>query len=168
MSINFELKLRLGEPTMKKIKAKHYIDTIIFSIDLIIKGLKNELKQKIDNLNIGITGEQFVVLDTIYCYPDIYQQKLSDILSKDKSNTTRILGVLEEKGYIQKTISRHNNRLVNLLNITDKGEQIIENNMPNMKKFLTNVFENITDEEIDLLHKLSAKFQKDLSKVIKA
>lgn len=151
---------------MKEIKAKHYVDTIIFSIDLIIKGLKSELKQKIDNLNIGITGEQFVVLDTIYCYPNIYQQKLSDILSKDKSNTTRILGVLEKKGYISKTVSKNKNRLVNLLNITEKGEKIIKNNMPNMKKFLTNVFENITDEEIDLLHTLSAKFQKDLSNAI--
>lgn len=150
---------------MIEIKAKHYIDTIIFSVDLIIKGLKNELKQKIDSLNIGITGEQFVVLDTIYCYPNIYQQKLSDLLSKDKSNTTRILGVLEHKGYIYKTISKHNNRLVNLLNITDEGKKVIKNNMPNMKKFLTDVFQNITDEEIELLHSLSEKFQKDLTKV---
>lgn len=149
---------------MIEIKAKHYIDTIIFSVDLIIKGLKNELKQKIDSLNIGITGEQFVVLDTIYCYPNIYQQKLSDLLSKDKSNTTRILGVLEHKGYIYKTISKHNNRLVNLLNITDEGKKVIKNNMPNMKKFLTDVFQNITDEEIELLHSLSEKFQKDLTK----
>ena len=149
---------------MIEIKAKHYIDTIIFSVDLIIKGLKNELKQKIDSLNIGITGEQFVVLDTIYCYPNIYQQKLSDLLSKDKSNTTRILGVLEQKGYIYKTISKHNNRLVNLLNITDEGKKVIKNNMPNMKKFLTDVFQNITDEEIELLHSLSEKFQKDLTK----
>ena len=149
---------------MIEIKAKHYIDTIIFSVDLIIKGLKNELKQKIDSLNIGITGEQFVVLDTIYCYPNIYQQKLSDLLSKDKSNTTRILGVLEQKGYIYKTISKHKNRLVNLLNITDEGKKVIKNNMPNMKKFLTDVFQNITDEEIELLHSLSEKFQKDLTK----
>lgn len=151
---------------MIDIKAKHYIDTVIFSIDLIIKSLKTELKQKIDKLDIGITGEQFVVLDTIYCYPNIYQQKLSDLLSKDKSNTTRILGVLEDKGYITKTVSRNRNRLVNLLNITDEGKKIIKENMPNMKKFLANTFENITDDEIELLHKLSKKFQKDLSNAI--
>jgi len=151
---------------MIDIKAKHYIDTVIFSIDLIIKSLKTELKQKIDKLDIGITGEQFVVLDTIYCYPNIYQQKLSDLLSKDKSNTTRILGVLEDKGYITKTVSRNRNRLVNLLNITDEGKKIIKENMPNMKKFLANTFENITDDEIELLHKLSKKFQKDLSNAL--
>ncbi len=153
---------------MIDIKAKHYIDTIIFSVDMIIKGLKNELKHKIDSLNIGITGEQFVVLDTIYCYPNIYQQKLADILSKDKSNTTRILRVLKNKGYISRTVGKNNNRTVNLLNITEDGKNLIKENMPNMKKFLTNVFENITDDEIALLHKLSTKFQKDLSNAIES
>lgn len=150
---------------MKEIKAKHYIETVIHSADLIIRGLKFELKQKIESLNIGITGEQFVVLDTLYCYPNIYQQELSTILNKDKSNTTRILGVLEKNGLITRTMGRHNNRLVNILNITEEGKNIVKKNMPNMKKFLTNLFENITDDEVDLLHKLSEKFQKDLSKL---
>lgn len=148
---------------MIKIKAKHYTDTIIYSIDMIIKGLKFELKKKIDNLNIGITGEQFVVLDTISANPKIYQQKLSEILMKDKSNTTRILGVLEDKGLIIRTVGRNGNRLVNLLDITEIGRKIVENNMPKIKEFITDIFENITDNEIETLHKMSKKFQSDLS-----
>ena len=84
---------------MIDIKKEHYIDTIIYSIDKIIKGVKFQLKQKLDALDIGITSEQFVVLDTISCFEDIYQQKLSEIIMKDKSNTNRILKVLEEKGH---------------------------------------------------------------------
>ena len=148
---------------MIEIKAKHYIDTIIFSVDLIIKGLKNELKQKIDSLNIGITGEQFVVLDTIYCNENMYQQKLSDILMKDKSNTTRILKVLVKEGLITRTAGNVNNRLVYMLNITDKGRNMVKNNMPKIKKFISDIFQNITDDEIDLLHSLSTKFQSDLT-----
>ena len=147
---------------MLEIKAKHYIDTVIYSVDKIIKSLKSELKQKVDSLNIGITGEQFVVLDTIFCYPNIYQQKLSEILMKDKSNTTRILGVLEKKGMIIRSVGKKDNRLVNLLNVTPLGKQVVNDNMPKIKEFITDIFQHITDSEIQILHTLSAKFQTDL------
>ena len=148
---------------MIEIKVKHYTDTVIHAVDLIIKSLKSELKQKVDNLGIGITGEQFVVLDTICHYPGIHQQKLSEILMKDKSNTTRILGVLEKKGLITRSVGRKDNRLVNLLNISPEGRRKVEDNMPQIKEFITDIFKNINDKEIETLHALSKKFQKDLS-----
>ena len=148
---------------MIEIKVNHYTDTIIHSVDLIIKSLKAELKQKVDSLNIGITGEQFVVLDTICHYPQIHQQRLSEILMKDKSNTTRILGVLEKKGLITRSVGRKDNRLVNLLNVTKEGASKVNDNMPQIKEFITDIFKNINDNEIETLHTLSKKFQKDLS-----
>ena len=150
---------------MKEIKANHYVDTVIYSVDMIWRILKSELKQKIDNLKIGITGEQFIVLDTIYCHKDIYQQKLSEIIMKDKSNMTRILRVLADKQLIKREVGNVNNRLVYFLKTTDTGQKIVDENMPKIKVFITEIFENITDEEIDLLHKLSTKFQKDLSNI---
>ena len=150
---------------MIKIKAEHYVDTIIYSIDKIIKGVKNELKQKIESLDLGITGEQFVVLDTIYGNENIYQQQLSDIIMKDKSNTNRILKILETKGLISREYGNANNRLVYFLNVTNKGKQIVEQNMPTIKKFIEEIFKNIDDSEIEILHKLSDKFQQDLSLV---
>ena len=68
---------------MKEIKAKHYIETAIYSADRILKILKAELKQKLDTLDVGITSEQFVVLDTISCYENIYQQQLAEIMLKE-------------------------------------------------------------------------------------
>ena len=148
---------------MKEIKAKHYIETAIYSADRILKILKAELKQKLDTLDIGITSEQFVVLDTISCYDNIYQQQLSEIMLKDKSNTNRILKVLEQKGLIVREMGSVNNRLVYFIRITSDGKKIIDENIPKMKKFIADIFENITDGEIESLHLLSKKFQKDLS-----
>ena len=76
---------------------------------------------------------------------------------------TLILKDLEEKGLILKEAGNVNNRLVYFLRVTDKGKRIVEENMPKIKVFITEIFENITDEEIELLHKLSKKFQTDLS-----
>ena len=149
---------------MIDIKKEHYADTIIYSIDKILRGLKAELKQKFDTLNLGITSEQFVVLDTISCFKDIYQQRLSEIIMKDKSNTNRILKVLEQKKLITKEYGNVNNRLVYFLKVTDEGKKIVSK--AKMKQFITEIFTHIDDEEIELLHKLSKKFESDLSRAV--
>ena len=151
---------------MIDIDKEHYVDTIIYSIDRIIKGLKQELKTKLETLNIGITGEQFIVLDTICGKENIYQQQLSEIIMKDKSNTNRILKILEQKELIKKEYGNVNNRLVYFLEPTEKGKKIVEDNMPKIKQFITDIFKNIDNSEIEILHKLSNKFQADLSEVI--
>ena len=148
---------------MINIEKDHYVDTIIYSIDRIIKGLKAELKHKLETLDIGITGEQFIVLDTICGTKNIYQQQLSDIIMKDKSNTNRILKILEEKGLVKKEYGNVNNRLVYFLKVTDEGRKIVEDNMPKIKQFITDIFQHIDNSEIETLHKLSHKFQDDLS-----
>ena len=147
---------------MKNIKSNHYVDTAIYSIEMIIKNLKFELRKKIDKLGIGITSEQFVVLDTIYYYENMYQEKLSAILMKDKSNMTRIIKILESKKLINRNVNNLNNRLIYRLDITEEGKKIIDENMPKIKKYITELFKNITDEEIDVLYSLSKKFQSDL------
>ena len=152
---------------MKEIKLNHYVDTVIYSIDMIIKNLKNELKHKIDKLDLGITGEQFVVLDTVSYYENIYPQKLSDIMMKDKSNTTRMIQILVDKGLITKEVGKVNNRLVYQLKITKQGKKLVDDNMPKIKKYITEIFANIPDEEIELLHKMSRQFETALSDNIK-
>ena len=149
---------------MKEIKLNHYVDTVIYSADMIIRNLKNELKRRIDRLDLGITGEQFVVLDTVSYYENMYPQKLSDIMMKDKSNTNRMIKVLVDKGLLTKEVGKNNNRLVYLLKVTDRGKKLVDDNMPLIKKYITEIFENISDEEIELLHSMSTKFEKALAK----
>ncbi|MBR1775625.1 MarR family transcriptional regulator [bacterium] len=148
---------------MIKIKTEHYVDTIIYSIDKIMKNLKSELKQKIEKLDIGITAEQFVVLDTISGFDKIYQQQLSEIIMKDKSNINRILKILENKGLIEREYGNANNRLVYFLKVTPNGKKLVTDNMPTIKQYIEDIFKNIDNSEIEILHTLSKKFQTDLS-----
>ena len=151
---------------MIDIQKDHYIDTVLYSIDRILKGLKIELKNKLETLNIGITGEQYIVLDTICGKENLYQQQLSEIIMKDKSNTNRILKILEQKKLIVKEYGNVNNRLVYFLHATDEGKKIVEENTPKIKQFITDIFKNIDNSEIEILHKLSRKFQADLSDIV--
>lgn len=142
---------------MSKIKANHYTETLIYSIDLTLKKLKVELNQYISSLSPHITSEQFAVLDTIYGQDNICQQDVAKILMKDKSNIKRLVEILEEKAYLIRSVGRKNNRLVNYLTITAEGRNVIDINMPKIKQFLENRLQNISDEELSWLKNIIAK-----------
>lgn len=150
---------------MKRIKANHYVETMIHITDKLLRNIKAELRKEVDKINPDITSEQFIVLDTINCYAGIYQQKLSDILMKDKSNTTRILKLLESRDLITKEAGKKEGRLVYRLYVTDKGCKVLEYIMPKIKKSITDIFASVSDEEIEMLHNLSKKFEKDLKEI---
>ena len=142
---------------MNEIKANHYTECLIYSIDKVLREVKAELNQYISNLEPNITAEQFVVLDTIYCNEDICQQDVAKILYKDKSNIKRMVEILENKKYIVRKTGRKNNRLVNYLAITDAGRKLVDRIIEQVKEHIKHAFSNITDEEIDILKNIISK-----------
>lgn len=146
---------------MVEIRANHYTDLMIYSVEQTVTKIKSDLNQYIMNLGIGITAEQFSVLDTIYCSKNICQQDVATILSKDKSNVKRIVEILKNKELITISLSKRNNYAVNFLNITEKGKKLIDDNVQNIKTHLATIFEDISEDEVQVLkiiiQKLNAK-----------
>ena len=130
-----------------RIKVNHYVDLLMFSIEQVIRGMKSDMNQYINSLNLGITAEQFLVLDTIDSGNNICQQDVADLLGKDKSNIKRIVEILEQKELITRVAGKKNNRFVNYLVITDNGKRLIKENIDKVKKFMEKVFSVISEDE---------------------
>ncbi len=145
-----------------EIRSEHYTDTVIYACDVILKNLKSALKAKLDKLDLGITSEQFVVLDTINSQTEIYQQQLSDILLKDKANTTRLVKILEKKGLIKRESGSYKNRVVNSLKVTPEGKKILTKAIPLMKKYIEEIFSNLSNKDVDTLHLMADRISQDL------
>lgn len=142
---------------MKKIKANHYTETLIYKLDSALKNIKIELNQFILTLPPHITSEQFAVLDTISGQKDICQQDVAKTLMKDKSNIKRLVEILEKKHYIIRTAGRKNNRLVNYLTITAEGQNIIDTHMPQIKQYLEQRLKHISESELQVLKNIIDK-----------
>lgn len=152
---------------MKKEKEiQHYIDSVLYSMDLVLKCFNLRGVQFFNELNIGITSEQFIVLDTIYCNDGIYQRDLSKLVLKDRSNTTRILNVLEKNGFVERSVGTQKNRLVKNIFITQKGKNMIDDNMHKLHEAFSELFDDVSEEEFVTLRKLLDKFNIALSKNI--
>ena len=97
---------------MKEMETCHYTDSLIYSMEQTVVYFKIKGAQLVSALDIGVTIDQFAALDAIYCNNDICQRDLSKLLLKDRSNTGRILNILEENGFVERVADTKNNRLV--------------------------------------------------------
>lgn len=149
---------------MQEHEQHHYTESIIYLMEQTVTYFRIKGAQFFNELKIGITIDQFVALDAIYCNNDICQRDLSKLILKDRSNTGRILNILEENGFIKREIETKGKRLVKKIYITEKGKKIIEENHSKLKERFSKVLENISEEEFLTFRKTLEKMKDSLSK----
>jgi len=149
---------------MKEIETSHYTDSIIYLMEQTVVYFKIKGAQIVSALNIGITIDQFAALDAIYCNQNICQRDLSKLILKDRSNTGRILNILEESGFIERVAETKNNRLVRKIYITQKGKDIIETHHTGLRAGFMDVFKEVSEEEFATLRQILEKLKSSLSK----
>ena len=143
----------------------HYVDSIIYAMEHTVVYFKVKGAQVFNALNLGITIDQFTALDAIYSSHDICQRDLSKLILKDRSNTGRILNILEENGFIERVVETKNNRLVKKVYITEKGKSLVEDNQPKLRNAFVQVFGDISDDEILDFRATLDKLKEGLSKI---
>lgn len=146
-----------------EIELEHFTQSVVHEIIKTAICARIKGSQYFSKLNLPITFEQFIALDTISYNPDICQRDLSKLTLKDRSNTGRILSILEENGFVSREAITKNNRLIKSLRITPKGEEILEENREKIRKDFSKVFDYMKEEEFERLRELLVKFQKILS-----
>lgn len=150
---------------MKEIEQIHYIDSVLYVLEQTTIYTRVKGAQLFNELKLGITADQFIALDAVYCNKDICQRDLSKIILKDRSNTGRILNILEENGFITRSIETKGKRLVKKIYITEKGKKIIENSHPKIRTAFAEVFDEISEEEFHSLRAILEKVRHSLSKI---
>lgn len=114
--------------------------------------------------NYEITPEQYIVLSMLNEETLLYQNKLCEELHKDKSNMTRILSVLEEKGLIEKIQATENKKQVNQIKITTKGKTVRDKITPQIQTSREKYLDGISQDEMYACIKVLNKIQENLTK----
>lgn len=86
------------------------------------------------------------------------------MILKDRSNTGRILSILEENGLIKREVETKQKRLVKKIYMTKKGEKLWEDIQPDLRKEFSFIFNDVSREEFDMLKTLLTKVRNSLSK----
>lgn len=130
--------------------------SIGFRISQAANLLNSSFNHELQPFDIAI--EQRATLEIIKYEENVTQTKIAHILAKDKTTISRTLKALETKGYISK---KHLDKRTNLINLTPKGEEVLESSSKTVKDFRAKLIASMSQDEID-------QFFNSLDKVIAA
>lgn len=111
-----------------------------------------------------ITIDQFIILKLLSLNSPLSQQQVADLLYKDKSNLSRMVNSLEEKGCIKRTLDIKNNRAVKMLCITKKGLKLVEKISILAIRIHKNSMRGISEKEFTLIKQVMGKIRNNLDK----
>ena len=126
------------------------------SIGFKINQTANKINNKFNTLlqKYDIAPEQRAALEIIKYEKEVNQTKIANILAKDKTTISRTLASLEKKGFILK---KQIDKRTNLIELTNKGEKILEESALTIKTFRENLSSKLDENEINKIVELLEK-----------
>lgn len=108
-----------------------------------------------------ITREQIGILLILSLKDGLYQTQIANILGKDRPNITRMIDILETKGFIKREKDDSNRRILKVY-LTSKGKEKVDFAKPLKERMSVAQYKGMSDEEILTLISLLRKVRKNI------
>lgn len=108
-----------------------------------------------------ITREQIGILLILSLQDGLYQTQIANILGKDRPNITRMIDILETKGFIKREKDDSNRRILKVY-LTSKGKEKVDFAKPLKERMSVAQYKGMSDEEILTLVSLLRKVRKNI------
>lgn len=141
---------------------EHYTDSIYYQLEQTAKYCRFLGMQIFQKLNVSVTMDEFVTMDTILAHDGICQRDLAKLILKDRPSTGRILNSLEDKGYVERFVDTKNNRLVRKMTLTPEGRQETERVSVILKDYIAKLPKIFTDKDRQELTNSIVRFRENL------
>lgn len=118
--------------------------------------------QKYSTEGFEITPEQYLILSIIMdSGGELYQRQICEITYKDRPNVTRIINILEEKGFV-KRIEDVNKRKVYKIAVTKEGIELRKKIQPTMRELRANATQGIDEADLQNALKILEQMLKNM------
>lgn len=128
-----------------------YADRLPYKIEKAAIYMKLRGSCVLNGFDAGLSIDQFITLETIAFNPGICQRDLSKIVLKDRSNITRILNILEDRGLIIRELSVKGRRPVKTMKLTESGEEMIKKYSSPLEKDMDVFLSDFSEEELEVM-----------------
>ncbi|MCA0363516.1 MAG: MarR family transcriptional regulator [Spirosomataceae bacterium] len=117
-----------------------------FKVDSTVKRIRSFMQKNLQDADIDLTVDQWVVLDHIKPNPGISQNELGNITYKDAPTITRILDILVKKNLIERKMASDDRRKF-LLKLTEEGEELHKKAFAIIVKSRKKSWNNLTEND---------------------
>lgn len=133
--------------------AEKLADTVFYSLERAIKSYRQFAQQNIDRAGVDITIDQWLVLKTLQETPDIMLTQVARNVFKDVASVTRIIQLLESKGYVTRDSHAHDGRR-SRLGLTRVGTDTIRVLQPTITANRRHAVRGISQKDLARTHEL--------------
>lgn len=107
----------------------------------------------------NVTFTQFFILDRVSIKGNLRQGELHEILSVEKSTTTRLVQPLVRQGLLTREKSRRDSRAINL-KLTEKGKSVLEDVWDCLSRFVEGIRLGIPEKKRSEVYEAVKLFSK--------
>lgn len=130
-----------------------YISIYIHQTDLT---LTNYIKKRLAPKNLA--PEQNLIMMLLWEKDGLNQNEIAQKLNKEKSNITRMIFNLEQKGFIRRE-SGENDRRSLMVYLTDEGKKLSSSIIPITEEFNEMICKEISNEELMMVRRILSKMR---------
>ena len=134
---------------------------IAVSLNLSACMLKKYTAAILKQNKVGLTPEQFLLVDLLWNQGPMSQQKIADLMQKDKNSITKLVDALEKKKLVvrkQDETDRRSNSII----LTKKAENMKSGAKETGISMLDHILEGISEEELRGMLSTLAKLSKNM------
>ncbi|MDO6561798.1 MarR family transcriptional regulator [Amphritea sp. 1_MG-2023] len=121
----------------------------------LVHGLKRQLHQQTEQLNLGITPMHIRVIKIIHRKKPCTAIDIASFLGRDKAQVTRLVNTLIERGFISR-MPNPNDKRSHYLCPTDAGIAVIKEIIDIDAKTVQTMTEGLTSEELTEFQRISS------------
>jgi DNA-binding MarR family transcriptional regulator len=120
---------------------------IFYTLDKSIKAYRQFAQQRLNESALGITVDQWLIMNMIKENPELNQQEIGERVFKDNASVTRIIELLVKKGYMKRNVSIQDRRRTELI-ISVKGRHLLEKAERVVKAYRKDALKGVSEKEL--------------------
>lgn len=137
------------------------IKEIAVYVNILNSRIKKCFFDRLQANGINITPEQFLVLDILWDKQSLSQQKIADIIQKDKNSVTKIIDSLEKKILVKRVVDTKDRR-VNKIELTQDAVALEEITTKVAINFMNDAIKDIVKQDLDTMVEVMRKLLNNL------
>ena len=121
-------------------------------LDMTVKAIKQDITRRFRDKGIDLTPEQWTILNRVGDHK-VAQRELADGTFKDAPTVSRIIDLLQAKGFLQRKADKQDRRKL-LVSITDAGKEVLELSTPIITSARTRGWEGLNEDDYSQLKRI--------------
>lgn len=138
-------------------------DSLGFLISKAHQFMKNHFTRLLKANQLDVTVEQWALVNIVCNAPGVSQSEISAITRTDKTSITRMLDLLEKKGYIVRKNDRHDRRMYRI-HATTKGVKMVAAVAPLAEEVNRLSQSGLSHKEVRLLKTMLKRVRSNIEK----